>query len=72
MATGPQLTKLAIHRNQIYGHQTRDPWFTWIEQEIGRRITSNRELTTAEAAHILTILQTVQNVHTDQTHADGG
>jgi hypothetical protein len=51
MATGPQLTKLAILRAK--SKRTREEWFDWITTEIGRPVKSNTELSVREASHLI-------------------
>ena len=56
-ATLAQLRKLAIIRRERYG--TRDKWFAMVEHEIGRKITSNTELTFGQASDLLTVMEAV-------------
>jgi recombination protein RecT len=59
MVTTPQTTKLAIIRDERYPKtpKGRAEWFGWVATTIGREISSNTELTKAEAMVLLDVLE---------------
>lgn len=61
--TKPQLQKLSILR-QREGYtdddQGRSDWFQWVEVNIGRGVSTNKDLTKAEASVLIDVLETAQ------------
>lgn len=61
--TKPQLQKLSILR-QREGYADTDEgradWFQWVESNIARRVSSNKELTKAEASVLIDLLESAQ------------
>jgi recombination protein RecT len=59
MVTTPQTTKLAIIRDERYAKTAkgRADWFKWVATTIGREVSSNTELTKAEAMVLLDVLE---------------
>ncbi len=59
MVTDKQKTKLAIIRDERYGTsiEGRGRWFKWIGVQIGRQISSNTDMTKAEAMVVLDLLE---------------
>lgn len=61
--TRPQKTKLAVIREQRF--PDRDAWFRWVENVIGRQVTSNRELTEREAMALIDELKSAAHDQPD-------
>jgi hypothetical protein len=59
MVTTPQTTKLAIIRGERYPKtpKGRADWFGWIATVIDREVTSNTQLTKAEAGRLIDVLE---------------
>jgi hypothetical protein len=58
--TSPQLQKLSILRKRegyADDDKGRSDWFAWVEMTIGRAVTTNKDLTQAEAGVLIDVLE---------------